>query len=61
MDHAAILASIHGHRLEVRRIVYALRRDASIARKNGLAELADKAESLADALTEALKTHQWGE
>ncbi len=56
-EPAVIQTSIHDRRLEARRIVFSLRKDASIARKCGHPELADKAEALADAITEALNTH----
>jgi hypothetical protein len=61
MHTATIQTSIHDRRLAARRVVFSLRKDASIARRSGLPELADKAEALADAITEALNTHGCGE
>jgi hypothetical protein len=57
MDPGELLTAIHDDRLEARRVVFSLRKNASIARNNGLPELADKAEALADAITEALNSH----
>jgi hypothetical protein len=57
IDRATILTSIHDHRLNVRRVAYELRKDATIARNNGQPELAEKVDALADAITEAVNTH----
>jgi len=62
MDTAVIQSTIHEHRLEARRIVFSLRKDASIARKCGLPELADKAEGACRPRSpHALNTHRCGD
>jgi hypothetical protein len=57
LEPAEILAQIQKHRLDARRMVSALKQLVIVAHENGFRELADKADALADAITEAVNAH----